>query len=399
MNYRIRTESLTESNEFLRCLWAIFEKEFGKCAWQFMPQKIGAERKVFFGFMDIGLACVFEVSIIYYKKGCIEELILEPRDAPLEESAIEKINECIKQASNYQTYEKSYYNVKATLKSYNRLLHYHGQHFIIKPASDERCSSISFTVSAFNESQAIEVLQQKLQILINLLSVETKSIYTFRLNEKNKDLELGMSEEIYLNSPKDITDEESLEHVIENISFNKISKEFKQYIDAFLEPRFIMTENHDLYFRACAHYQTAKKMYENSIYKIPTLSSLSGDNFEEIALTAYMSALEVITLKDFKANKCSECKQPIFSIKQRVKSIINENYGEGLAKVFGDYYDDRSKYLHSGITFIGAPRSTVSIPTLSLEHSSGCNVNFTLNLNILDDVVSDILRKEYLLFL
>lgn len=126
---------------------------------------------------------------------------------------------------------------------------------------------------------------------------------------------------------------------------------------------------------------------------------MSGDNFEEMALTTYMSALEVITLKDYQASKYSECKQPVFSIKQRVKSIINKNYDEALAKVFGNYYDDRSKYLHSGITFIGAPRSTVSIPTLSLEHSSGCNVPFSMNLDIVDDVVSDILRKEYLSYL
>lgn len=140
-------------------------------------------------------------------------------------------------------------------------------------------------------------------------------------------------------------------------------------------------------------------MYENSVHKTPTLTSMHGENFDEIALTAYMSALEVITLKDYKVNKCSECKQPIFSIKHRVKSIIHENYGDGLSKIFGNYYDDRSKYLHSGITFIGAPHSLVSIPTLSLEHSSGCNVNFPMNLDIIDDVVSDILRKEYLLFL
>lgn len=241
MNYRIRTETLKESNEFLRYLWAIFEREFGKCAWQFIPHKIGAERKVFFGFMDIGLACTFEVSIIYHKRGCIEELILDPRDASLEESVIGKINECIKQASRYQTLDKSYYKTKATLKSYNRLLHYEGQHFIIAPATEEGYSSISFTVSAFSESQAIEMLQHKLQILINLLSVETKTIYTFRLNEKNKDLKLDLLGEIYLNSPKDITDEESLEHIIDNIAFNKISKEFKQYIDLFLDPHFIIT--------------------------------------------------------------------------------------------------------------------------------------------------------------
>lgn len=398
MNYKIRIESLKESNEFLRCLWAIFEKEFGKCAWQFMPQKIGAERKVFFGFMDIGLKTVFEVSIIYHKKGCIEELILVP-DSSIEEFEIKKVHECIKQASNPNTFKKSYFKVNATIKNYNRILRYEGQHFLIEPSENERCSTITFNVSAFNQSQAIEVIKQKLQVLINLLSVETKSIYTFRLDEKNKHLELDMSEEIYLSSPENITEEESFEYSIKNQKFNKISKEFKQYIDKFLDPHFIMTENNDLFFRACAHYHTAKKMYENSIYKNPILTSLIGDNFEEISLTTYMSALEVLTLKDHNVSKCSECQQSIFSIKQRVKSVINKNYGEVLAKVFGEYYDNRSKYLHAGITFIGAPRSVVSIPTLSLDHSSGCNVNFAMNLDILDEVVSDILRKEYLLLL
>lgn len=121
---------------------------------------------------------------------------------------------------------------------------------------------------------------------------------------------------------------------------------------------------------------------------------MSGENFEDMALTFYMSALEVITLKDYQEKQCSECNRPIFSIRQRVKSIVFENYGEGLAKVFGDYYDNRSKYLHSGISYVGSPRSTVSIPTLSLEHSSGCNVNFFMELHFIDDVVRDILRKN-----
>lgn len=147
--------------------------------------------------MDIGLATGFEVSVIYHKKGCIEELILEPRNASLIE------------------------------KTYNRLLRYEGEHFTIEPTTDERNTSIRFNVSAFNESQAVEEFKQKLQILINLLSVETKSIYTYRLNGKNKNLELGNSEEIYVKSPIVLTNEETSEHIIEGIVFNKISKEFE----------------------------------------------------------------------------------------------------------------------------------------------------------------------------
>lgn len=197
---------------------------------------------------------------IYHKKGCMEELILEPRNASiLKVSLIEKINECIKRASNYKTVEKSYYKVNATIKSYNRLLRYEGEHFTIEPTTDERNTSIRFNVSAFNESQAVEEFKQKLQILINLLSVETKSIYTYRLNGKNKILELGNSEEIYFKSPIDLTNEETSEHIIEGIVFNKISKEFEKYLDILLDPHFTMTENHELYFRSCAHYHTAKK--------------------------------------------------------------------------------------------------------------------------------------------
>lgn len=36
-----------ESNSFLRALWSNFSEKYGKCAWQYMPNKNGKKRLFF----------------------------------------------------------------------------------------------------------------------------------------------------------------------------------------------------------------------------------------------------------------------------------------------------------------------------------------------------------------
>lgn len=65
------------SNRLLRALWAEIREEFGKLAWQYMPQRLGAQREVYFGYADLGLSRAVQIGISYRRKGIIERVLFK----------------------------------------------------------------------------------------------------------------------------------------------------------------------------------------------------------------------------------------------------------------------------------------------------------------------------------
>lgn len=63
-----------DSNDYLRRLWAIIRKEFGKMAWNFTPLK--ANNTVYLGFADINAREPAEFRLVYSKKGCLKSIVV-----------------------------------------------------------------------------------------------------------------------------------------------------------------------------------------------------------------------------------------------------------------------------------------------------------------------------------
>lgn len=132
-----------------------------------------------------------------------------------------------------------------------------------------------------------------------------------------------------------------------------LSKEGKLFLDKILNPDERDDENLDLFLKACHHFYTAKrydsmvpdyyssdllvvdvkKKYPNdSLDRELSISLSRGESNTEIATTLYLSALEVLTLINYKDENCSSCGQPKFQISKRVRSLVSHYLNDQVAQ-------------------------------------------------------------------
>src|SRR5687767_4075096 len=75
IHLKISLSDEAASNRFLRALWAELRAEFGKLAWQYAPNRYGAEQTIFFGYADLGLSGTIRIGIAYKKRGVIKQVV------------------------------------------------------------------------------------------------------------------------------------------------------------------------------------------------------------------------------------------------------------------------------------------------------------------------------------
>ena len=120
----------------------------------------------------------------------------------------------------------------------------------------------------------------------------------------------------------------------------------------------------------------------------------AGDE-TEIATTLYLSALEVITLIGFTEDKCDDCGQPKYQISKRVKELTSKYLHKHLVKDFVNYYDKRSKFLHTGMRLNTETPTNNLIPLLDPSEKNGCDFPYKIPLINVREYVSFCLRKFY----
>jgi len=400
MIFDIRIQDFRESNEFLKILWCGIEQEFGKCAWQYMPTKNGANNTISFGFLDIGIDLILKVSINYIKKGSIEKLIIEPQDAKsLNDRIVDRINNCVKKALNREV-EKYVFTVEVVIRSYNKLLSYEGDNFSIYPSDSTGKSILNFFVEAYDEKQAHLEIVEKMDILIDLLAVDTNQIFTHRIRYKDSPTynreNLNIINQFVEGNIDDRDKNRLIE--IERGKYLLLSEFIFKQIDRLLDKMYMISSEEQKLYLSSKHFHTGLKIYENYIYKGMSKAgpTLDGNSFEEIALTSYLSALEVISTNDQRVKKCKECNQPVYSIKRRVVTKVEEKFPQGsIGASISDYYDVRSKFLHAGHGIIQMEQTGYTIPQLSLDDKTGCKRNFSnVDISIVNYAVRSILINE-----
>ncbi|AZV60313.1 hypothetical protein [Peribacillus frigoritolerans] len=134
--------------------------------------------------------------------------------------------------------------------------------------------------------------------------------------------------------------------------------------------------------------------YEIKRHEDLELAASMGGSHEEIAITLYLSALEVITLYNFREKRCNVCGQPKFKIKQRVKEFVTKHLNENISRHLADYYDKRSFYLHRGSMLTNDMPTVSTIPLLDKNDKTGC-VTAGIPLINLREYTSYCLRKFY----
>lgn len=374
----INTRNMDESNEFLRCLWGEIRKEFGKSSWYYMPIKKGDI--IEFGCLDIGCEFPLNVGIVRLKEGGIEKIFFLEKGKNIQRGSelCHRLQNAINKAKN----NLGIYNLYSTKQYLTNslgipLAGYKGKNFEIQPTRNGN-NMCTLGVEAYDDNQATGYIVKKTRALLDFLSVETNAF--FRTTNEPSDA-YKVESEVYQNP--DFMDGYPLSnnHLV-------ISVEGKKIIDQFFG---LEQKDNDLaiFFNACKHFHSARKL--DCTWQI----FIDEDNRTEIALSLYLSALEVVTLIDFKDERCNECGQTKYKISERIKNLVAKYLSEERSKAFARYYDLRSKYLHRGIKLISDSPTPYSVPLLDKKGENGMTNMNKLPIYNIPEWVSFCLRKFY----
>jgi len=145
----------------------------------------------------------------------------------------------------------------------------------------------------------------------------------------------------------------------------------------------------DPLIRAARHFREGLELYQT--YKNPNMQ-VSGD----IVNALFMSALEVISLRDAKAVvPCSQCGQPQHRISSRIRDLGTKHLGAFGKDFFAERYNGRSGFLHAGEVSGSYPVQHFSCPQLDPKSPSGCaTATSPLDAFNLREFCSFVLRKE-----
>lgn len=410
INIHIGTKNIEDSNDFLRCLWAEMRKEFGRCGWNYAPNKKLIKDRIFFGFMDIGVGTDIAVSITYKERGTIKDTFFElpdkfdaiPKSMPLYHRLKAVVRNAKLNIGQHISFQFS--PVFFTNKP---LATYEGKYFKTEIV-DNALTRFRFEIKGYDRNQVGGKAFKKLSQVMDFLSVETNA--PFFKNKYKEDDGRILETEIF-QEDDDFIDGLS---VVDN--YIVISKEGKHLLDKILNPDAKDDENLDLFLKACHHFYTARK-YESGLFsnysddllvidneedypnesldRELSLSLRRGDSTTEIATTLYMSALEVLTLINHTIDNCSSCGQPKYQISKRVRNLVSHYLNDHIAKRLHNYYDKRSKYLHAGIKLTTDEPTTSLIPLLDMNDDSGCKLPIQVSLSNLREYVSYCMRKFY----
>ncbi|PFE65794.1 hypothetical protein CN316_22140 [Bacillus cereus] len=409
-----------ESNEFLSSLWAEMASEFGKCAWQYMPEKNKQTKTITFGFMDIGVS-VLMTGITYKSNGSIIKLFFrhcdtsykyrgEQEEVLKKESQLgQRLVRVVRKARRGMGKYNEYF-ANPTIKSLFSLSSYEGNGFKTEIGLDNK-TRINFPIFAYDENQVQGKITQKTNQVIDFLSVETNAPFWITSSFDPEDERIkGLTDEVY--QEPDFIDGFSVEG-----DYLTISEEAKGFLSYLIENN---GEDEELltFLNACSHFHTARKydaqihdyqgyidhpLKDGSSVEIETYtqnqdlktSLVTGESQIEIATTLYMSALEVVTLIGFQSERCKECKQDKYGIASRVRYLVSYYLNSHIAEILYGYYDKRSKYLHRGNMLTNDIPTRSTVPLLDVNQENGCKYPMQVSLINLREYTSYILRRFY----
>lgn len=331
--YTVGLDSNVASNEYLRCLWFLIRKQFGKLAWNFIPTKIADKKTIIVGNADVGLESPLSISVRYEKRGCLSSVSFSKIPSA---SIKNKLIRCLKEAVNYNEY-LSDKRLICKLSKFIDINYSEGTMFSIKG------NDLSFSLASYDKEDGIMIAKDMHNSLCSILTFYLLT----PVNPTNDQLFYGKHKKINLELP-----EQAIQH-----------------IDNFLSKKYAYENNLTLFETAIDSFS------QGIIYETLSLSTLSDVlPFVESAIVSYMSALEIISTNDRTPTQCQVCGQMRYSIARRVQDLVAKTlpgYEEYMAKWIRMYYKIRSEYIHTGKKLSMRNYSGVSIPLLSIYNNTG----------------------------
>jgi hypothetical protein len=371
----IKTTSRKESNRFLRAVWAQVRSEFGKCAWQYLPDKNGASQFIRFGFADLGEATL-EVGVTYAQRDCITELHFEEAGNPFDD----RLRACIARAiESAPSPKRSWLSLEGIL--FPILLPFAPRvrsTYALEPGNGNR-SRVLIRVESYDSVDERSQAIQRLSKLLDLLAVASNCVLATP-GDSAFNFPAQVAVELYDNEGNALTS--TTDQVHENPPRQSVDPDWYDgypIIEGRVAPcdadldaieKLLSGDEEaerDL-FSAAAHFRTGLEMEHKSG------SAMQGfGGVHELSMTLYVSALEVISANASEpAASCKSCGQPVYAISRRVTDYVLSREGEAVGAVIKRMYARRSKYLHGGILFSTRSYGGTTLPQLDSSDETGC---------------------------
>lgn len=359
IDYSLGYNSNKESNDFLRCFWAALRKEFGKAAWNLLPLRI--ENKIYLGHCDIGLRHVLDISLSYKIKGCLSAISISVDDSISDAQLQRRLKGCInfarKNIDNLETFsltlqldsaicfEKSEANY-LSLEDNRMVLNIYGYDLVdAKTQSSSMLKNICAWLS-FDQLKYISIDGCAFQVYSDSVRRKFGNQRKYKL---------------------------------------KISDSVQKYLDDFIAKPYSYEDNLSDIDKAVFLFGQGLKYDELSQMTISPLEA-----YNEQAILCYMSALEVVTLKDIEPSKCECCGQLRYSIAKRVENLVYEvSQSKAMRKMIADFYKNRSQFVHLGTMLSENNYTGISIPLMNKGYGDGLIMQCNFRSADLADIVKE----------
>jgi hypothetical protein len=393
---------LLESNNFLRAFWAELRNRFGKCGWNYQPVKDGTSQTIFLGWADINQEQVIVISLKYSQRTIVSEIhFREESGEPIDETS--ELGQQLKDTAE-KAYQRRNSPDTETLRVKVSSLHsslapYCGQWFKISP-DQHPISLLHIKIRAFDKIDAEAELLRISSYLLDVLSIETNSLFWLLGQEDRQDIASNMESEDSACPEINtfVSDEEWMDGTPRHNGYLLISYQAVQFLDRVLSKNELSTDE-ETFIRSCHHFHVARDQDALIYDRCLKSGSMISRRGEEISTVLYMSAIEVAsTIDSHPSGKCTTCGQEQYKISARVveyaKKYLRLEEEDPIIKLFKSYYGKRSKYLHAGVVISDRSYTGTTIPRLDPSSDSGVSQKTSVSLINLQEWISYMLRQQ-----
>lgn len=352
ISFGVGFKSNKETNDFLRCLWSRMSTKFGKLAWLYSPLRIKTTINI--GQASIGEDKILDIKLHYNQRGCLARIEFVSNGEI--EGLKSKLKQCVCEALQYEKYEMVCW-VKGHLDKNLSFIKRTGKNFGIEG------TQCKIRVKGYDQNDCFTMTKAQILQVCNLLTFDTLKYISLAgsLTEEIRKKHNFVTSFVNESTGVEFSNFEKNERY-RNLT---ISDDIAEYIDAYLERPYEYEEHF-------TDFDKSVQLFAQGIRNEELSDIATGlpEPFVEQAIVNYMSALEVITLKDKEPDTCKCCGQKKYSIARRVIDIANAAK-DGLGDFVKNYYRDRSKYVHTGALLSNNSYIGRSIPLMSKVSETG----------------------------